>query len=75
MTIPAGTAAKKCAGPNCKVLMYFIPHPKNGRPHPVSCELEAEGAKAPTATELGVGVSHFTTCVDRAMFFGKKANG
>ena len=81
LVVPAGTKPTECRGPTCGAVIYFITHPKTGRPHPVDCDVD--GGEAPSAhkdsRQLGMfddigpprdgrGVTHFTTCLDAAAF-------
>lgn len=60
IAIPAGTPMKRCGGKDCGRVFYWAPHPTTGNRHPVS--IDHASAKAPTETEDGVGVSHWSTC-------------
>lgn len=88
LTVPAGTKAVPCKGAEqggkCAMPVYWIAHPRTGRPHPVDC-IAVDGSVLPSAhahgTEQGDllsdtfepardgrGVSHWATCLDAARF-------
>jgi len=61
--IPIGTRAATCSG--CGATIYWIVTPKGAR-SPLSIAIE--GGKAPTATEPGLGASHFIDCPAASRF-------
>lgn len=60
IVIPPGTPARNCSGKDCGKVFYWAPHPKTLRNHPVS--IDHPRGKAPTETEPGAGVSHYSNC-------------
>lgn len=66
-TVPPGTEGKPCRVKECGATLYLIPSPKNkGTWIPVDCGVV--GGQTPSGLEHGVGVNHYTTCVDPARF-------
>jgi hypothetical protein len=81
--VPAGTQATTCRSGKCSAPIYFIKHPRTGRPHPIDCavpggsepSLMASGGlqrglfdPSEAGARDGRGVSHFDTCIDAARF-------
>lgn len=82
LTVPPGTRASYCRGPNCGKRIYFAMNPETHRVAPIDCDVEGgtrpseskdtgqldmlSGGEA--AVHEGRGVSHFLTCSDAAMF-------
>lgn len=68
--IPAGTRSRPCNGATCRELIYDV-----GKT-PVSIapyfnkhgEQKVPAGIAPTATEDGAGINHFSNCPDRQKF-------
>ena len=67
--VPAATVPRPCKGTTCKATIYLIDRP-SGKQMPVDCDVP-DGSH-PTATEAGLGVNHYTTCVDAAQFHRRK---
>lgn len=67
-TIPAGTRPQPCRGAGCRAAVYWVTHPRTGRPHPVS--VAHPDAAAPTRAKPGTGISHFQDCVAADDFRG-----
>lgn len=85
IAVPAGTRRSQCNGPTCRAVIYFVEHPRTGRPHPVDCDVEGgEHPSEPvdprqlsldgeTVREHdGRGVSHFATCPDADHFRSRR---
>lgn len=74
--VPAGTPAAECQakrlGGTCTALVYWIQKPSAKDPKkmariPVDCDYNAQ-CTPPRHDEEGMGVSHFQTCPDVALF-------
>lgn len=68
-TVPAGTPVAECRG--CGAPIYWV-QTARGRLMPVICDAD-ERCTVPTATEVGLGLSHFADCRDADRFRGKGA--
>lgn len=71
-TIPAGTHANECRGPNCGKRVYWIAHPAGGRRFPVDATGDDQ-CRPPTDRQEGIGITHFITCPDADRFRRRKA--
>jgi hypothetical protein len=83
LTVPAGTRPTECRGRTCRALIYWIEHPRTGKPHPVDCDVPGgeEPSRHSFSTEQGNvfsgefekahdgrGLSHFASCPDAKAF-------
>lgn len=58
-TVPAGTPGRPCREPSCHATIYFV-KTGAGAMMPVACN--ADKCMPPTATEPGLGISHYGNC-------------
>jgi hypothetical protein len=56
--VPAGARSGTCSGLHCSATIYWILHPRTGRPHPIQCDLPG-GARPSTCPEGAVQGSLF----------------
>lgn len=63
--IPAGTPMTACRSDACGAGCYWVDAPTGKR---MLVSADPPGCLAPTAKEDGIGVSHFTNCVDADKF-------
>lgn len=70
MLVPAGTRETRCTSGRCRKPIFWI-QTKNNRPMPVDCDVDAD-TRRPTATEDGVGIPHWGSCVDANRFKEKR---
>ena len=80
-SVPAGTPAAICRGPNCGRRIYFTVNPQTGRVVPIDCDVP--GGRRPSETKdtgqldafageadvhPGNGIAHHSNCPDVEMF-------
>lgn len=63
LEVPIGARKGSCA--SCRAAIYWI-QTAAGKWAPVDCAIE--GGAEPTAEAPGLGISHFATCADAALF-------
>jgi hypothetical protein len=61
----SGTRQARCTGKHCDAVVFWTP----GVRFPISCSYD--GCTSPTATDPGLGVSHFVDCPDSQAFSGR----